>query len=555
MDERTTVPRQAGVLAFLFFVGISVVFIDHGASITGKILGHGADPSIFIWFFAWWPWAVEHHLSLLHTGLMWQPLGVYTPWVTSVPLLAFIGLPITWLAGPVVTYNLFMIAAPALAAGSAYLLCHYQTKSVPAAIIGGYLFGFSSYEMAQETAALNLAFTMFVPLLLLVILIRLNGEIGRGWFVVLAAILLICQFLVSVEIFALVLVFGGIAWLLALLYLPARRQVLIRLLYDGIFTAPFVAVPLSPFLFTMLTHSSYLHLPPVWQFYFTTDFLTPILPGAGILAGGKWFGHLNAHMLGDFQEQDGYLGLPLCLIIFLFARANFQTGAGRLLVVLFFALLIFSFGPCLWVYGHYSALALPWSVFGRLPLLNAAIPARFAMFVSLAAAMITALWVAAPAAKTWRRPALGIVACLAILPRPHAAEKIPASEFFRPGRVAQVLGERLKILIVPFAINGASTFWQQESGFSFVETGGYVGFPPAVMQAYPAVGELFAGADGALNLTDLEAFCAATRTQYIIAGPGTSASMFATLARLHWKMQQTDDVMIYTVPQSAAPNG
>ena len=76
-------------MALLFFLSLALVFTDHGVSITQEILGHGADPSIFIWFFAWWPWAFTHHLSLLHTGLMWQPLGVYTPWVTSVPLLAF----------------------------------------------------------------------------------------------------------------------------------------------------------------------------------------------------------------------------------------------------------------------------------------------------------------------------------------------------------------------------------------------------------------------------------------------------------------------------------
>jgi hypothetical protein len=555
MAEPAISPRLTGFMAFLFFAVLAWLIVDHGASLTARILGRGADPQIFIWFFAWWPFALAHHFSLLHTGLIWQPLGVYTPWVTSVPLLAFIGLPITLLAGPAVTYNLFVIAAPALAAGSAYLLFRYQTGSVAAALIGGYLFGFSSYEMAQDTAALNLAFTMFLPLLLLAILMRLNGGIGRARMVVLAAILLVCQFLVSVEIFAFIFIFGGLAWLLALLYLPARRQALIRLFYDGLWTGPAVALALSPFLLTMLLHSRYLHLPPAWPFYFTTDLMAPILPGEETWLGGKWFGHPNAHMLGDFQEQDGYLGIPLCLVIIRFARARGRNGAGRFLIVLLVALLLASFGPCLWVYGHYTGIPLPWSVFGRPPLLNAALPARFAVFVSLAAAMIAALWIAAPGPMPWRRLALGILACAVILPRPHASAAIPVSSFFRPGRVPQVLGERPRILILPFAINGASTFWQQESGFSFVQTGGYLGFPPSAMQSYPAVAELFAGDKGTPDLADLKAFVIATDTQYIVAGPGAAPAMMALLAQLHWKMQQTDDVMIYTVPRNGAPNG
>jgi hypothetical protein len=537
--------------AFCLYTAFAILFVDHGPSLTANILGRGADSSIFIWCLAWWPWAVAHHLSLFHTNLMWQPVGVYTPWVTSIPLLALLGLPVTWIAGPVLSYNLLVIASPALAAWCAYRLCLYVSQSVPAALIGGYLYGFSAYEMSQDLSALNLAFSIFVPLLLLAVLRRLNDEIGRARTVALATLLLVAQFLVSVEVFALVFVFGGMAWLFALLYLPARRAALRRLFVDGLITGVFVTLLLSPWLFTMAAHAHYLNLPTIWPYYFTADLANLLLPGAFSLLGGGLFHHMDAHLLGDFQEQDSYLGLPLVIILVLFFRRQRKTPSGRFLLAVLLACLIASFGPRLWVYGVFSNIALPWEVFVHLPLLGAAIPARFALFVALATAIIAALWMAQPARAGWRF-GLGVAACLALVPKPHPVMKIPHSAFFQPGRVQAVLGPNPRLLILPFAINGASSFWQQESGFSFTQAGGYLGFPPAAMQIYPAVHGLFGGS--VPDAEQIKTFALATATQYIIAGPGTSAALLAALAQLHWKMQQTDDVTIYTVPGQNDPS-
>jgi len=110
-----------------------------------------------------------------------------------------------------------------------------------------------------------------------------------------------------------------------------------------------------------------------------------------------------------------------------------------------------------------------------------------------------------------------------------------------------VLGPQARILVLPFSIRGPSSFWQVESGFSFAQTGGYLGFPPAAAQKYPAVQELFSGNAAAIKPADLEYFVMATNTQFIVAGPGTSAGMYAVLADLLCKMQKTDDVTICTL--------
>jgi hypothetical protein len=536
---------HAGALAL--YAALAVGFIDHGVSVTRYIAGQGSDPYAFIWFMAWWPWALAHHVNPFFTTLVWQPVGVALSWVTAVPLLALVGTPVTLLGGPVLTYNLFIIVAPVLSAWFAYRLCLWVTADPAAALVGGFLFGFSSYEMAQDTAALNLSFTAFLPALLWVLLLRMEDRIKRGRTVLLSSLILVCQFLTSIEIFAFIFVFGGFAWLLAVLYMLERRAVLWRLFVDGLIATPFVVVVLLPLFWQMFLHHGTVHLPGLWPYYYAADVLNVIEPGRD-----GFFQIFSSSATGGGQEQDAYIGLPLLLIVLLFAKSQWRILKGRFLVIMFLLLLVASFGPVLWVGGYYSGVTLPWIVFMHVPLLSSALPARFALFVSLATAIIAALWLAMPGTKQVRglRLGLGVLACIALAPRPHPWMNIPKSAFFEPGYVQQVLGQKPRILILPFAINGPSSFWQQENHFGFTQTGGYLGFPPAPMQHFAAVGELFGNFMGPHFLADFITFCTTTKTQYIVIGPGAKPEMVSALMTLDWPAKKIDDVTVLTVPNS-----
>ena len=179
MGERVKLWRWH-LAAFFVYAAFSWIMLDRGASLTGSVLGYGADPELFMWFLAWWPWALTHHALSLHTMLMWQPSGLNLAWTTCIPLLAALALPVTLLGGPLLAFNLLTLAAPVLAACGAYLLSLFEAFEVPmAALIGGWLFGFSSYEAGQSLDHLNLDFTVLVPLVLLVVLRRLAGKMRR----------------------------------------------------------------------------------------------------------------------------------------------------------------------------------------------------------------------------------------------------------------------------------------------------------------------------------------------------------------------------------------
>lgn len=521
----------------------------HGASLTREISGTGSDPFDSVWFLSWWPYALTHHLDPFFTRLIWYPTGVSLLWVTSVPLLALLSWPITASFGPVLSYNLLIVTAPPLAAWCAYFLCRHVTRDFYAALIGGFLFGFSSYETAQSIGALNLSIICCVPLLLLVVLKRLDGELSRPRAVALASVLLLAQFLIAIEIFASIFVFGGIAWALALLYLQERRPALRRLFVDGLWAAPFVALPLAPLLVSMARHQALISHPAAWPYVFTVDPFSLFIPSS-LNSLGVFFAGLAKHFASVPQEQDGYLGVPLILLLVVYAWSEGRQPRGRFLVACLLACLVLSFGPQLWVDGHFTPLVLPWALFMRLPLLGAALTGRFALFTALAAAVIAAIWLARPMRRGWHF-ALALLACAALLPTPHPWRPVPYARFFAPGRVQAVLGANPRLILLPFSRHGPSSLWQVQNAFGFTEVGGYLGFPPAPAQSMKAVMELFAGQYDSSFATDFALYARQAGAQFIVAGPGTDAALLARLAALGWPTRQVDDVTILTVP--AAP--
>ncbi len=534
------------LLALAVYAACGWLIMLHGASLTQALSGIGSDPYDSTWFLAWWPYALTHHLDPFFTRLIWYPYGVSTLWVTAVPLLSLVTWPITALAGPVLSYNLLIISAPVFGAFCGFLLCRHYTRDFAACLAGGFIFGFSAYETAQSLGALNLSIIAFIPLLLLLVQKRLDNEISRPALVAGAALLLLTQFLVCIEIFAMIFVFGGISWALAMLYLEAQRGVLRRLFFDALWTAPFVALPCAPLLLSMARHAALIAHPYGWAYVFTVDLCALIIPSPHNLFGAP-FASLSRHFVFVPQEAGGYLGLPLIVLLLWFIRNEGKTPRGRYLAACLLACLILSFGPLLMVDGQFTRLVLPWAGLMRLPLLGAALPGRFALFTSLACGLIVALFMAHPQGRRWRM-LLGVLACLALWPKPHPFAPVPVSAFFAQGRVQAVLGPNPRLLILPFSRHGASSFWQQENGFGFTEVGGYLGYPPAPAQSYKAVMELFSGKFGPGFAGDLAAYAQAAGVQYVVAGPGTGADVLGRMATLHWPVRQLDDVRIFTVP-------
>jgi len=538
--------------AFILYAGIAFITFDHGADVTDHVLGGGSDSFIFIWFLKWWPWCLKQGLAPLHTNLVWQPAGIATLWVTSVPLLALLMAPVTLLGGPVLAYNLLAIAAPSLSAWCAYRLCLTLCGDFQAALIGGFLYGFSAYEVDIAYATINQSFSCVIPLLAWAAVQRFRGAIGQTRFVIVLALLLVAEFLVSLEISATLVVFSILAWCLAYVIVPEWRLRLWRLLSDTLPAAPLVLLALSPIAIFLFQSRHFLQVPWYWTFRFSEDLAGLINPTPLQVLQRLIDRFAGTALSQPIPNQTGEISLLELVIVACYAREMGRSPPARFGLVTLAVVIIASLGPQLWVNNKITNIILPWWIFTKIPLLGAALPRRFAVYAALLIAVIVGFWVATPpAGLRRRRHYFGLLACLLMLPGFKPMVPVPASPFFAPGRLQSVLGPHPAVLILPFAINGPASYWQMENDFGFSQTGGYLGPPPAAMIGDPAVVQLYDNVTTPDLPSQFQNFCESTHTAFVIAGPGTPAALSAILAGLRWPAKQYDDVTVYTVP--AAP--
>lgn len=531
-------PRSlASLKALAAYAALSALLLWHGADLRRDILGVGSDPMLFIWCLAWWPHALAQHIDPLHVQLVWQPWGMDLAWVTSVPLLALLAAPVTALAGPVLSYNLLILAAPVFSAWAAYALGLYLVRAPGAAFCGGLVYGFSSYLLAESLMHLNLCFAPCVPLLLLVVLARLDDRLRRAPAAALFALLLAAQFYISQEVALTALGFGGLIWLLALALLPARRPVLRRLVADGALAGLIAAPLLAPFLLDMALRPRQAVIPAFWAEHAAGHLGNLIVATPAIVTAAPLPGR---DILG-LPQADIVTGLPLLALLALYVRE--ARAAARLPLAALALLLLSSLGPALWVGDNFSGIWLPWRLALHLPLLGFALPERFALYVSLALAVMLAQWAARPR----RGRVLAVVLGLALtLPPPHPISAAPFSSFFASGRA--IPGP---VLILPRADADTSGFWQAQNGFGFAQSGGYLGLPPTQALHYPAVGELFSYQTPPSLGADIAAYASATGTRYVLAGAGTAPGALRAVQALPWPRRQVADTLVFTVPQAA----
>src|SRR5665213_1744848 len=210
---------RGSLIAFVLYLALSVGFLGRGLifNTSTHYIGRGPDPSAFIWSITWWRYAISHHLNPLLSRIVFVPGGINLAWATTIPLASVLIWPVTATFGPLAAYNCLALVAPALTAWTTFFLCRQLTKSFWPPLVGGYVFGFSAYCLAQINGGhLNLVFVFLVPVALYLVARWLEGTIGFVKMVLLTGVTLTAQFLLSIEIFETMTVFGGLALLLAL---------------------------------------------------------------------------------------------------------------------------------------------------------------------------------------------------------------------------------------------------------------------------------------------------------------------------------------------------
>jgi hypothetical protein len=517
--------RDASVV--LGFVAISCLYagwpLRHH---PGRVLlGSGPDPSVPVWFFGWWPHAVAAGTNPIQTHVIYSPAGIDLAWTTAMPTLALAFAPLTAIAGPVISVNVAVLLLPAIAAWTAFRLCFALTGSTWASVVGGYLFGFSSFMLAQELQIhVSLTATFLLPLVALAVLRLARGEWSRRRYAICLGVLTALQLGISTEVALTTALMLAVVGCLAALLDPDLRGRLRTSIVPATLAGYAVgAILASPLIFYTLRDAQ--------RRDFTggssgTDLVNLLFPTSLNAVFGTSFASMQTHL--DVHESALYLGWPVLAIVVMYTREQRRSRGARVLLASLVAAVVFALGPRLVVAGHDIA-PLPWEAIEKLPgFVNVHVP-RFGAYAALFASMIVALWIAHARGRVFRRPyVLPVLAIAALVPAfwhafPTTVPQTPA--FFAAGLDRSCLHGNETITVLPYT--PVEDVYQAEAGYRFRLAGGYLtslvfGVKPIVsFNADPTVELLdFYGDRGEPSMDAIWAFAKRHDVDRVVALPG-----------------------------------
>jgi hypothetical protein len=522
--RRSQVPEAVGALGF--YCVLAIAFFARGVvhAPAHTVVGDaGPDKSIFMWSFVWWPHALAHLHDPLAANVVWAPHGIDLAWAATVPGGSLLALPFTLLAGPVVAYNVLAVAAPALAAWTAFLLARHVTSAFAPALIGGFVFGFSSYELGQTVGHLHLTLVFLVPVCALLAVLRFEQRLTRRRFVLALALALTGQFLFSTEVFGFVLFFGIVYATFALWRFGGEECALVARTVREAGTAVLVCcVVVAPYLVHALStrDEQPLRSPNAES----ADVLNYVIPTRRTWIRPPGSEQIVERFTATGAERGAYLGVPIVAAVALFALRRRRRPAETALLLTLGALILSSFGSRIRVGGRIVGVG-PWEVPAKLPVSDGALPVRLTMLVALCAGLVCSLWLAERGGRSAARWALVLVGVVALLPTFSQrlwTSEVPRSTFFETHRYERYLRPGETALVLPYGPAGWSLLWQAETGMRFRMVGGHLGVRTTLAEALwePVYRALSTGALPAAGPGSVRRFLTTHGVDAIVVGPG-----------------------------------
>lgn len=490
LARRLRLLARPELLSLLICLGLSVaMFWQMWQEPSQRALGTGGgDGALLMWFLRWTPAALGHGVNPLFSDYLNFPHGVNVMWNTSLLLPGLLLAPITVTLGPVVTFNVLCTLSLALSAWCATLAFRRYIHSNVAALIGGLAYGFSPYMLAQNRGHLQLSMAFLPPLLFLAVDNILVRQRRPAWLSgAVLGVLAAFQVLIGEEVFALVAIVLAVQVVIMMLLFP--RHVAGRVPYAavafGTAALAFAAIAGYPIWFQLLgpqhvtgdIQGSNRYVVDLW------NFITPTRAQAVVPASAP---AITSRFTGNFAETNGYISIPLILVVlFTAARWAWSKAVVRVAFLLALVSIVLSLGDHLHIKGRVTDIELPWNALQNLPLLESAVPNRFMLIGMFFCGLLLAFFIDQALRWRWmeRLPAalLVIVVMVALAPRlPLHASRLEAPAFFTGAAVKRV-PQGSVVLVAPYPGPGSahSMTWQALAGMRYRMPGGYFVGPRA----------------------------------------------------------------------------
>ncbi|MCY0899860.1 MAG: hypothetical protein OWU33_13205 [Firmicutes bacterium] len=458
--------RPTRVLRRLHLAGVAIaqallilLMVHHRWAVwVSRPIALPGDASIYLWFLSWWAWAIQHGVSLAHTGLVVAPWGNNVLWDTSVPLI-FIPLSVMvqhHLLSLPLGYNLATFGGWWFSAVLAYWSYYLITRRIGASAAGSLLVLASAYFTNQALGHADLMWVGFSYLLFAYAYLfgtrRLSAR-GLAWrWMLLGG----CLWLTNEEYFVTTTVMvclGLLFWI--------RWEVRAHLWswpdIRRIATGAGLSLALTLALVTPLMWWQ-IHTPdqPFHPFSYLNVY--QINAANVIVPVHTWWHYFTAVPLtGNIMEQDGFLGVGFvcgfALLVYFTHRE--WPPAQKALLAWVLALTVLAFGDFLVVDSRVPTdIPLPGLIFYALPILNNIVLDRIMWGVFWGLGLVVAASLPKLRWARWRIAA-GLWLVFVLIswwPAPYPTLSLSANRWISEAVAQHVVNAHTTLLVFPFDV-------------------------------------------------------------------------------------------------------
>jgi hypothetical protein len=392
--------------SFLIYLAISVFAYHHTGlnSIAGCACGDQAQE---VSFFAWPAYALQHGINPFYSTWVNYPVGVNFTVNTAFTLLGILAIPITLTAGPVASFNVFLVLSFALSALAMCLVLRRWVSWWPATFAGGLLYGFSPYMIGQGAGHVFLTFVPIPPLIFLVLeeVIVRQARSPRKYGLLLG-LLAAAQYYVSAEVLAITAVVAVVG--VIVLAIANWRAVGAKWRHAAeavLFAVPVCAAVVAYPVWFSLYGPAHTTNPPqsiLALSRYPGDLLGGIVPTSHEVIGPMSLKAIgNTFTSKDVGENGLYLGIPLIVVLGVITAACRRVRGVVFFAFMLVASYLLALGPRLHVDTHDTGVPMPFNLVVRLPLMSQILAVRFSLFVQFFAAILFAIGL--DRLRTWVR--------------------------------------------------------------------------------------------------------------------------------------------------------
>jgi hypothetical protein len=478
------------------YLGLAVLLTGGQWGRPGRLFHQAGDQVLFEWMLARAARAVVGWENPLYSTALNAPDGVNLMANTSVLGLGVPLTPVTLLFGSQTAFCVAVVCCLAGTATAWYALLRRRLVTArPAAAVGGLVCGFAPGMVAQAGAHPHMAAQFLVPAILALVFRPAPGRVWRPGIGL--GLLIVWQVFLGEEVLAfLALAAGVFAFGYALADRAAARRLAPALLGRLGVAAVVAAVPLAYPLWFQFRGPQHYRGMAFAAHGFQLDAASFTASARQTVVGDDWLPGLLAP---NPTEENSFFGpgllvLAVVIVIWLWRRPLVRALAG---CGLLFALL--SLGTQVRVDGTATGIPGPYRLVAGLPLLDLAVPARFALICVPVLGILVALSldrVRAARPGTGSDPAAGpavpvrllwagavAAALLPLFPTPiRTVPARPVPAFVADGGWrAYVPAGRTLVAVPPITGAGLSPvmFWSARTGLAFRAPGGYFIGPSA----------------------------------------------------------------------------